>query len=413
MFLKKVYLFAGLLMVASTSQAEGIKFFNGTLEQALAAAKLEEKRIFIDVMTDWCGPCKRMSEKIFSLQEVGEFYNKNFINVKLNAESEENNGLELAKSYLVDSYPTYLFLTDDGALIERSGGYMEAGAFLSLGRLGAGLGKEYAWYEERYQAGERDSEFVENLISTALAVAPGLPMEKMGDFYGLIADRADEYFMSLPESERISRSAFQVLHSAVSSRGMESSEFLLKNQDEFLAAGIDRRQLYYYVVELNDNAIEQYAKNGDSKYLDFVADMKGFLVEAYREVGTDRLPNLVSFATVDYYRTNRDWDGFVEAVKSYLAMGDEYVGDVWIMIGSLFELEAGVEAVQKIEPLATKLWQEKNRSLFSGFGYAQVLVALKDDRSEPLLNDLIALCDRESENAELIKESLLELQRSL
>lgn len=49
-------------LVASQSEASpptsiGIDFFEGSFEDALAHAAQEEKMIFVDVFTIWCGPC--------------------------------------------------------------------------------------------------------------------------------------------------------------------------------------------------------------------------------------------------------------------------------------------------------------------------------------------------------------------
>ena len=61
-------------------RAEGMEFFHGTWEEALAEAKKQEKIIFVDAYAVWCGPCKRMAKNVFTQDRVGEFYNKNFIN---------------------------------------------------------------------------------------------------------------------------------------------------------------------------------------------------------------------------------------------------------------------------------------------------------------------------------------------
>ena len=49
-------------LVASQSEAFhptniGVDFFEGSFEDALAHAAQEEKMVFVDVYTIWCGPC--------------------------------------------------------------------------------------------------------------------------------------------------------------------------------------------------------------------------------------------------------------------------------------------------------------------------------------------------------------------
>ena len=59
--------------------AQGIEFFHGTWVEALAEAKKQEKPIFVDAYTTWCGPCQMMSKNVFTHADVGAFFNENFI----------------------------------------------------------------------------------------------------------------------------------------------------------------------------------------------------------------------------------------------------------------------------------------------------------------------------------------------
>ena len=54
-------MFVICLFVQSVSVAqEGVDFRNISLEEALEQAKAEDKSVFVDCYTPWCGPCHRM-----------------------------------------------------------------------------------------------------------------------------------------------------------------------------------------------------------------------------------------------------------------------------------------------------------------------------------------------------------------
>jgi thiol-disulfide isomerase/thioredoxin len=103
--------------------AQGILFEQSSWNEIRIKAKHENKLIFIDFYTDWCGPCKLMSSNIFPLQEVGNFYNQHFVAVKMNAEKE---GKALAQQYNVKAYPTMVFINPDGELVSQIVGSVDA-----------------------------------------------------------------------------------------------------------------------------------------------------------------------------------------------------------------------------------------------------------------------------------------------
>ena len=63
--------------------AQGIQFREGSWKEILEIAKKENKLVFVDNYTSWCGPCKKMVSEVFPLKEVGDFYNANFICYKM------------------------------------------------------------------------------------------------------------------------------------------------------------------------------------------------------------------------------------------------------------------------------------------------------------------------------------------
>ena len=60
-----------------------------TFDAAVSSSKVEQKKIFIDVYTDWCGWCKKMEATTFSDPEVAALLQKEFYPVKFNAEQRE------------------------------------------------------------------------------------------------------------------------------------------------------------------------------------------------------------------------------------------------------------------------------------------------------------------------------------
>ena len=108
-----------------------------SIDEAEKLTKENPRKIFVDVYTNWCGWCKRMEATTFSDEAVVDYVNKNYYAVKLNAESQDNislkgmntNGVELARSFRVSSYPTVVFIDETFSQITPVPGYRKADEF--------------------------------------------------------------------------------------------------------------------------------------------------------------------------------------------------------------------------------------------------------------------------------------------
>ncbi|MDG1427475.1 MAG: thioredoxin domain-containing protein [Crocinitomicaceae bacterium] len=109
-------------MTSLTKSDSGIEFDHLTMEKAQKKAAKSEKLIFIDAYTDWCGPCKRMAATTFKDSEVAEFFNDEFINLKIEMEKNPE-GNSIARKYGVRAYPTLLIIDSDGNLVKKTIGF--------------------------------------------------------------------------------------------------------------------------------------------------------------------------------------------------------------------------------------------------------------------------------------------------
>ena len=78
-----------LLLGSNIIQAQNIEWM--TLAQAIEAQKIEPKKIFMDVYTNWCGPCKLLDKNTFQNPDVSRYISEHFYAVKFNAEGQEEN----------------------------------------------------------------------------------------------------------------------------------------------------------------------------------------------------------------------------------------------------------------------------------------------------------------------------------
>ncbi|MEZ4908451.1 MAG: thioredoxin family protein [Saprospiraceae bacterium] len=148
----------GLNMIFS----QGINFFEGSWDEALSQAKAQNKIIFVDSYTKWCGPCKRLQTNIFPTDEAGAFYNKNFINFKIDMESQS--GLEFGVTYPVRAYPTLFYIDSNGKIINSHVGGTDVDGLINLGKQALSNFDNSVDLEKEWDKGNRDYDFVLNYI---------------------------------------------------------------------------------------------------------------------------------------------------------------------------------------------------------------------------------------------------------
>ena len=115
-----------------------------SFNEALEAQEKEPRKIFMDVYTDWCGPCKLLDKNTFQNADVAKYVNENYYAVKFNAEGTEsidyqdfvytnpnydpnregrNSQHLFAHAMKINAYPSVVFFDEEGNLIQPLPGY--------------------------------------------------------------------------------------------------------------------------------------------------------------------------------------------------------------------------------------------------------------------------------------------------
>jgi thioredoxin-related protein len=174
-----VFMLVLLLPVAVAAQEKGIHFEHAlSWSDVKAKAKAENKYIFMDCFTTWCGPCKYMSTVIFPQGEAGDFFNDKFVNVEvqLDTTAKDNDRVKswyadahtIMTQYAINAFPTYLIFAPDGRVLHRIvGGSNTAKMFINAVQEAFDTTKQYYTKLEQFEKGRRDSGFLRQLALQA------------------------------------------------------------------------------------------------------------------------------------------------------------------------------------------------------------------------------------------------------
>lgn len=215
---KLLSVFVGLLCsVAVFAQTD---FQELSLEEACKKAKTENKPIFLDCYTSWCGPCKMMANEVFTLKEAGDYFNKNFVCVK--TDMEKGGGPAIGKQYGVDAYPTFLVINADGKLMHKVVGAMPLEKLIESVEIGL-KASSLAEYEASYQAGKLD--LTEQMAYWKLLSVSGdvAKAQSVGD----------NLWGKLTEKDKLSAAYWPLLQSKATSLESEELKFVCANREHF------------------------------------------------------------------------------------------------------------------------------------------------------------------------------------
>ncbi len=112
----------------NTPDVGGIQFVSISFDDALKLAAKENKLIFMDCFTTWCGPCKWLDANTFKDEKLAAYFNQNFVNLKVDMEKGE--GIALREKMNVTAFPTMFLLDAQGNVITRIVGALDAKALM-------------------------------------------------------------------------------------------------------------------------------------------------------------------------------------------------------------------------------------------------------------------------------------------
>lgn len=292
------------------SAQEGMQFAQGSWSEVLEQARRENKLVFMDAYTVWCGPCKMMAKNVFPDAKAGEYFNQHFVNVQVDMEKGE--GIDLAQRYQVQVYPTLLFLNADGDIVHRAAGYHAVDEFIELGQTAADPNRQMAGMQARFAKGDRDPDFLRDYAMACLAAMDGSHPQVVDAF---LATQSD---WSAQETR-------ELIYYSVESADNKLFTYIAENQSSFAELfgeqEVSNRLLGLILDHVYAIGGEEGARKGEQllkKVFPENSEEELARFRMYYYMNSDD-PEGYSKATVDFYRQYPDqsWDELNEAAWNF------------------------------------------------------------------------------------------------
>ncbi|MEA5459730.1 thioredoxin domain-containing protein [Arcicella sp. LKC2W] len=300
--MEKLFTTIFLSFTILSNYAQEINFEKGSWQETVAKAKAQNKPIFIDFFTTWCGPCKELEQKVYSKPEVIQKMNVSFINFKIDAEKGE--GPDLARKFDVSAYPFLVWADKNQNVLLTDAGYMPVNEFLksvdnALNQYREGRLEDY---ETQYRAGKRDANFLADFINKRHAMV----MDNR--------ELVEQYLLAIPTAEQTSEKTLKLLSQNTFTLNGKAIE-LLQNQAIFKKYGIS-------TLETVSTTIMEYFRNAlRTKNLDLLEKLAGLNlklnpVEAGRQNERYRM---------EFYKSMNNTPKYLETAQN---LADKYLMNI-------------------------------------------------------------------------------------
>lgn len=253
--MKKIYLTLLIVIWVFPLLAQ-TNFRSLSYEEALQSAKTENKLVFIDFYTSWCGPCKIMMKDVFPQKNVGDYLNSRFVCIKLDAEKE---GKEAAKHFGIKAYPTFIGVDGSGKVVMTKVGMAQTDEFIAAieRQIVPELTPERL--KQRYESGERTAQLISAYAGLKMEEAHSgrnPDMAKRKEAFKLVQD----YFDDLKDAERLADENLFIYTTYTKSLTEPTGQYMIAHRNRFVSTG--KEQIAKRIEELFKQEISNYLTNG-------------------------------------------------------------------------------------------------------------------------------------------------------
>lgn len=278
--------------------AQGIEFLHDKkFQEVLDMAKAQNRLVFMDCYTSWCGPCKRLSAMVFPDSSVGAYFNTRFVNAKFDMEKDD--GITIANKYGIRQYPTLLWLDGDGNVVHKRIGGLDPEELIGEAKTATdptpGI---LSGMRKQYTDGNRDINFLRDYANT---------LYDAGEKY---QDNFKEYLDKLTSAEMSDPKHTKTIFNLTNDLNSPGLPYLMKNKDYYQHLMGDR---------VFDNKINLIATKAVSEAPR--ADDNALFEGALKLIKANKAPDHAEKElklSMDYYYHMGDWNNYDKYASQYV-----------------------------------------------------------------------------------------------
>jgi thioredoxin-related protein len=294
----------------------------------LKKAKKENKFIFVDVFTTWCGPCKLMDKEVYTTPKVGEFFNQKFISVKVQMDKTKKDDEDvkkwysdadaLSKKYGIAAFPSFLFFSPNGNLVYRETGYKRVNDFLVIAQKSL-INSDYPYrrYYElvgAYKKGKKDYNLVPQLIDTAKRL-------NQPDIADALEKDYRNFLSKLMETELYTKNRIVAIASLL--KGSDDPFFYLftRHSNQVDSAVRSKGYAYHVVDNIIQKDVIEAALNSIKKMTTYQPNWDSLGKTIASLYGVSYVERNILMAKMKWHEKNHEW---ADTAKDFTLLAKQY-----------------------------------------------------------------------------------------
>ena len=303
-FIPKLFVLVALFVMIHTN-GQDVSFTelksSSDWEKAINTAKTGGKKVFLDIYATWCGPCKMMDAKVYTDSVVAGYFNSNFINVKVDGESEF--GMTLVRQYNLTAYPSMYFINGDKQLVFTIVGYREPTALISLADVVLKHGERYMALSSRFDEGQINpderKEYLELLLSFG----------RQDRYQQVVVETLN----NMTETDVLNPSNKTIIFNGGGDLDSKTVSTVIKNASEFRNTwGVD--EFNKYLSGIFNTTMQNAIKDRNESKMERIAEV---FIPVYLFATPERIIPTKLITRKIYYAETLNWDRYIKSVDDY------------------------------------------------------------------------------------------------
>nr|WP_320120430.1 thioredoxin fold domain-containing protein [uncultured Marinifilum sp.] len=341
--MKKIFGMIVALLICGNVFSQGIEFEHIGFQQALDKAKAEGKMVFMDCYTVWCGPCKHLAKNVFPQKEVGDYFNANFVNLKMDMEKGE--GPALLKKYGVKGFPTLLYLDAEGNVLYKRVGGTDPEGLIADAKLSADPTERLEYVRVKYEEGDRTKAIVSKYISLLRKNYLEAELKKVGG----------EFLSNLSNEDLFKDDNFKTYLSIGGDYKSEKFNYVVENKAKFIEIS-DEKSVSGFIMMTFYGDLRKIAMGSSIEDLDHI-------INAYKKVvpGKQTISMLNNFYGM-FYLNNGMFEKLIDLKEKDFEVAKNHSNEMYcnLMVSTGIQLLMNPKAVEnKIVLQKVEEWVKK------------------------------------------------------